>query len=184
MELTIKEENEQLQKELDALKQKYETVAKENKQLKEEKNDEKESLEQGKEVNITNMTKQTLTQKFKTLKDQNLELQHQIFRLLSPCDQSYFPSVTDICDDFVTLRKQWFTDLFDVITDEIADQYEDIQEEWEDELDDDDDDYKDSGVDVFDTVIDRETRRILFNLLHITYHFIRIFKHAKFNHIV
>eukprot|EP01084_Bolivina_argentea_P261720 442415_1 len=37
MELTIKEENEQLQKELDALKQKYETVAKENKQLKEEK---------------------------------------------------------------------------------------------------------------------------------------------------
>merc|ERR1712032_1293755 len=37
--------------------------------------------------------------------------------------------------------------------------------------------------DVFDSVIDREARRVLFIALQTTYHFVRVFKFAKFDGI-
>ena len=67
-----------------------------------------------------------------------------------------------------------YVQIFDAVTSEIVDQCE---EEWEDEDDDDEEE------DLFHAVVDREARRILFNLLQITYHFIRVYKHKKFNDI-
>eukprot|EP01084_Bolivina_argentea_P145339 254756_1 len=111
--------------------------------------------EEKEEINIDKMTREMLQKKYKILKSKNLTLQKQIMKLLSPTDdKSDFPVIEDIRGYFDTLRKQYFTDIFDAITDEIGEQYEDEN----------------------DDIIDREARRILFNLLYITYHNIRIFK--------
>eukprot|EP01084_Bolivina_argentea_P145340 254757_1 len=129
--------------------------------------------EEKEEINIDKMTREMLQKKYKILKSKNLTLQKQIMRLLSPSDdKSEFPVIEDIRNYFDTLRKQYFTDIFDAITDEISEQYEYISQQWEDNDNSDDDDDDD---DLFDAVVDREARKILFNLLHITYHFIRIF---------
>ena len=42
---------------------------------------------------------------------------------------------------------------------------------------------EEEDVYIFDSIVDREARRILFDLLHITYHFIRRYKFAQFNEI-
>ena len=59
------------------------------------------------------------------------------------------------------------------MTDEMATQYED---DWSEHHCDDDDD-------LFDAVVDREARSILFNALQISYHFVRVYKHQKMEEI-
>ena len=71
-----------------------------------------------------------------------------------------------------------FAQIFDNVTDELAEQYEDDFEENE-EVESNDN----TEGDVFDSIVDRETRRILFDLLHITYHYVRKYKAYQFNEI-
>ena len=78
--------------------------------------------------------------------------------------------------------------IFDDITDDMAEQFEDDFERMGVE-DMGSDDESQSGsdsdeIDIFDSVVDREARRILFDLLHITYHFIRRYKADQFNVII
>ena len=58
----------------------------------------------------------------------------------------------------------------------------------EDDNDDDkennDNDDNSDDEDIMDAVVDREARRVLFDLLHITYHFIRVYKAAQFDEVV
>ena len=46
------------------------------------------------------------------------------------------------------------------------------------------DDSDDPGDGLFDLIVDREARRVLFDLLHITYYFVRCYKAAQFNSII
>ena len=73
--------------------------------------------------------------------------------------------------------------IFDNITDEISEQYkkefERVCPENEHHNAEDSDDES-----LAQTIIDREARRVLFDLLHITYHFIRVYKAAQFNEII
>ena len=73
--------------------------------------------------------------------------------------------------------------IFDTITDELAKQHEEHFNVDADEDDSKSGDSSDEEEDIFDTIVDREARRILFDLLHITYHFIRRYKFAQFNEI-
>ena len=79
-----------------------------------------------------------------------------------------------------------FVKIFDNVTDELAEQYEENFNQYgnEDMGSDDSQSGSDSDEeDVFDSIVDRETRRILFDLLHIVYHFIRRYKQYQFNEI-
>ena len=68
--------------------------------------------------------------------------------------------------------------MFGNITDEIAEQFE---ADFEEDSDSEESDEKEN---LFDAIVDREARRILFDLLHITYHFIRVYKAAQINEII
>eukprot|EP01083_Nonionella_stella_P065760 172538_1 len=123
------------------------------------------------EIVIEKMSKEVLQKKYKILKGNNLTLQKRIMQLVSPSgDKSDFPVIEDIRGDFDTLRKQYCSDLFDELTNEIGEQYEELwgEQQIEDE----------------DELYDREARRVLFDLLHITYHFVRVYKREKFEDII
>ena len=80
-----------------------------------------------------------------------------------------------------------YTQVFDNVTDELAEQYEaEFEENGDDDVGSDNDSQSGSDSeeeDVFDSIVDRERRRILFDLLHIVYHFIRRYKAYQFNEI-
>ena len=59
----------------------------------------------------------------------------------------------------------------------MAEQYEEIEDDINNDDNDDDKEDDDLGI---DTIIDREARRVLFDTLHVTYHFMRIYKREKF----
>ena len=72
--------------------------------------------------------------------------------------------------------------IFDNITTEIRDQYE--EEFEENKINGDDHDEDSDEEDIMDAVVDREARRVLFDLLHITYHCIRVYKAVQFDEII
>ena len=102
----------ELRSEIDGLISQNKGLREQLQQTAEDDDDEDMKLELDDEVEIDNLSKQSLQRKYKMLRANNLMLQKKMMHLVSPSeDTSDFPLIEDVRSEFETLRKQYFADV-------------------------------------------------------------------------